>query len=435
MGIVAYGLSFRTAPLQIREKVALPTNQLESILLEIKNQFAAITEIFALSTCNRTEFYYYTNDESSLIIQDWLSNYSDIEKDQLKELTYVHYGEEAARHLIRVSSGLDSQIIGEPQIMGQVKESFEKAKNARVIGTELELLFQITLNIAKKIRTETDIGQNPVSVAYSAVFLASKIFENLESKRALLIGAGETISLVTQHLKRTGIKDIVVTNRTHENALTLAKKYTIKAIAFSDLNAQLVNTDIIISSTGASETIINRRDIEAALIKRKRQPLFIVDIAVPRDVENSIAELPDVYLYTIDDLTNVINSNIEKREDAGIIAEQYALKGSKHYLREHRIKSNRTVLKSYRENIDKIRRGELSKISNIVITETNRKEVFDNFSQNLTNKLTHRMTTIIRNAIADGRTEILQELETLYSSNSDRTNKSTKNSREEHEPN
>ena len=271
--------------------------------------------------------------DSSKVIEEWLVQHSGISETELKKITYRYYNEEAAKHLTRVASGLDSQVLGEPQIMGQVRDSFHKAKLNGTVGEELDMFFRVCLKTAKNIRTKTEIGHNPVSVAYAAVFLAGKIYEDLESKKALLIGAGETISLVAQHLKSAGIEDITIANRTLENAVSLAKRYQANPIALSSLSENLPEIDIIISSTGAPNAIIKKEHIEIAMRSRKRSPMFLVDIAVPRDIEQSVEDISNVYLYTIDQLTEVINSNLDKRQKAAQAAEEFVLSGAKIYLK------------------------------------------------------------------------------------------------------
>ena len=264
MGVVIYGLNYRTAPVEIREKTVVPDETLEMHLKNITNRLPEIEEIFIVSTCNRTEFYYFSEDDASSLIEQWLAQYSSLDHTELKQISYQYSNEEATLHLIRVASGLDSQVLGEPQILGQVRSSFDRAKSAGTIGDELNLFFRVSLKTAKSIRSETKIGHNPVSVAYSAVFLAGKIYENLESKRAMLIGAGETIALATQHLKGAGIKHISIANRTLGNAQALADQYEAQAILLSQISNHLSEIDIIISSTGAQETILKKDDIEKA---------------------------------------------------------------------------------------------------------------------------------------------------------------------------
>ena len=414
MGVVIYGLNYRTAPVEIREKTVVPDETLEINLQKITNRLPEIKELFIVSTCNRTEFYYFSEDDSSSVIEQWLAQYSGIATSELEEISYQYSNENAALHLIRVASGLDSQVLGEPQILGQVRNSYDLAKSAGTIGDELSLFFRVSLKTAKSIRSETKIGHNPISVAYSAVFLAGKIYENLESKRAMLIGAGETIALVTQHLKGAGIEHISIANRTLKNARTLADLYQVQAIPLSQINAHLNEIDIIISSTGAQETILKKDDIESAMKTRKRRPMFIVDIAVPRDIESSIEELPNVYLYTIDHLTEVINSNLEKRKKAAETGEKYAQSGSQTYLKEKRIHAGNTILRKYRENVEIIRQREISKIGNVVITQTNQAKIIEELSHTLTNKLTHDMTVLLRSAIEEDKPDILEELKELY---------------------
>ena len=416
MSVVIYGLNYLTAPVEVREKTVVVADKLDVSLTTILEQTDEIKEIFILSTCNRTEFYYFTDHDSSKVIDEWLVQHSGLNETELKKITYRYYNEEAAKHLTRVASGLDSQVLGEPQIMGQVRDSFHKAKLKGTVGDELDMFFRVCLKTAKNIRTKTEIGHNPVSVAYAAVFLAGKIYEDLESKKALLIGAGETISLVAQHLKSAGIEDITIANRTLKNAVTLAKRYQANAIALSSISENLPEIDIIISSTGAPNAVIKKEHIEIAMRSRKRSPMFLVDIAVPRDIEQSVEDVPNVYLYTIDQLTEVINSNLDKRQKAAQAADEFVLSGAQIYLKEQRIRAGNSVLRIYRENVEHIRASELEKIKMPAITPQNQAKVIEDFSHSLTNKLTHKMTTILRSAIADNQLGLLENLKGLYTS-------------------
>ena len=414
MSVFVYGINFKTAPVEIREKTVLSGDKLQSSLIEISKKLPIINELFIVSTCNRTEFYYSTSDDSLTALETWLSETSGLSRSILSDISYQHSEEEVIKHLIRVAAGLDSQVLGEPQILGQVKESFEQAQKAGSVGKELTSLFQVGLRYAKKIRSETKIGENPVSIAYAAVFLASKIFEDLSSKKALLIGAGETISLVTQHLKQAGIKDLTIANRTLQNAQELASHHDADAILLQTIEEKLPYIDIIVSSTGSEDAILKKRDLEGIMRSRKRNPIFIVDIAVPRDIESSVQEIPNVYLYTIDHLTEVINLNLGKRQQAAEAADEYVSLGSKIYLQEKRISSGSALLKQYRNQVESIRVGELEKIKSILGFKSSELEVLENFSQSLTNKLTHEITTLIRSAIAENKLDLLAELKHLY---------------------
>ena len=414
MSVFVYGINFKTAPVEIREKTVLSSDKLESSLIEIRQKLVTIKELFIISTCNRTEFYYSTSDDSLTALETWLSETSGLSRSILSDISYQYSEDKVIKHFIRVAAGLDSQVLGEPQILGQVKESFEQAQKTGSVGKELTSLFQVGLRYAKKIRSETPIGKNPVSVAYAAVFLASKIFEDLSSKRALLVGAGETISLVTQHLKQAGIKDLTIANRTLQNAQELASHHGADAIHLQAMEEILPSIDIIVSSTGSEDTILHKRDLEGIMKSRKRNPIFIVDIAVPRDIETSVQEIPNVYLYTIDHLTEVINLNMGKRQRAAETAEEYVLLGSNIYLQEKRISSGNILIKQYRSQVESIRVGELDKIKSVLDFKSSDLKVLNNFSQSLSNKLTHEITNLIRSAIAENKLDLLSELKHIY---------------------
>ena len=433
MSVFVYGINFKTAPVEIRERTVLAGDKLEASLREIRKKLTNIKELFIVSTCNRTEFYYSTSDNSLKDLETWLSHTSGLSRSVLRDISYQHSKAEAIKHFIRVAAGLDSQVLGEPQILGQVKDSFEQARQVGSIEKELNLLYQVGLRYAKKIRTETKIGESPVSVAYAAVFLASKIFEDLSSKKALLIGAGDTISLAIQHLKQAGIKNLTVANRTLQNAQKLASQHGADAINLQSLEEKLTSIDIVVSSTGSEKVILKKRDIEIVMKSRKRRPLFIVDIAVPRDIETSVQEIPNVYLYTIDHLTEVINFNVGKRQQAAEAAEDYVLLGSETYQREKRVSSGNVLLKQYRRLVESIRQNELEKTKSAFDINSGTSDILDNFSQSLSNKLTHEITTLIRSAIAENKLELLEELKRLYrleSSNTSGSNSITKRNNE-----
>ena len=296
MSILAYGLNYRTAPLELREQVAFPENGLGIVLRDLTLDVPSIQEVAIVSTCNRTELYCAANSDCAADLGSWLSQRRDVNLQQLQGASYQYWDHDAARHSIRVAAGLDSQMLGEPQIMGQVKTAFALAKEHGTSGPELNLLSRLTLQTAKQVRTRTDIGRNPISVAYAAVSLATQLFSDLPSKRALLLGAGETVALVGEHLRSKGVKDLTIANRTLANAQTLAARLGASAIQLSDVAKALWQFDMVIASTGSTLPVLGKGTVEDAIRERKRRPMFMVDIAVPRDIEAGVGDLPDVYL-------------------------------------------------------------------------------------------------------------------------------------------
>jgi glutamyl-tRNA reductase len=414
MTILAYGLNYRTASLELRERIAFPESEVRAALRQVVADVDAVQEAAILSTCNRTELYCALKPGTDPDLSHWLSSQRAIQVDELEAVAYHHWDADAAKHQIRVACGLDSQVLGEPQIMGQVKTAYALARDTGTLGPELNLLSQIILRTAKEVRTQTDIGRNPISVAYAAVAMAQQIFNNLTDKRALLVGAGETIDLVAEHLRGQGIGGIAIANRTLANAELLAAKYNAEAMQLTDVAERLAEFDVVISSTGASLPVIGKGAVEAAIKQRRHKPIFMVDIAVPRDIEVEVGELPDVYLYSIDDLSQIIETNLAQRRDAAQEAETFIVQGAQHYQRERRVQLSQEVLTQFRNQAKATQEDELARAVKDLQRGTDPEEVLARLSHNLTNKLIHTPTSAIREASAEGRTEFLEFCRTLF---------------------
>ena len=414
MTILAYGLNYRTASLELRERIAFPESEVRAALRQVVADVDAVQEAAILSTCNRTELYCALKPGTDPDLSHWLSSQRAIQVDELEAVAYHLWDADAAKHQIRVACGLDSQVLGEPQIMGQVKTAYALARDTGTLGPELNLLSQIILRTAKEVRTQTDIGRNPISVAYAAVAMAQQIFNNLTDKRALLVGAGETIDLVAEHLRGQGIGGIAIANRTLANAELLAAKYNAEAMQLTDVAERLAEFDVVISSTGASLPVIGKGAVEAAIKQRRHKPIFMVDIAVPRDIEVEVGELPDVYLYSIDDLSQIIETNLAQRRDAAQEAETFIVQGAQHYQRERRVQLSQEVLTQFRNQAKATQEDELARAVKDLKRGTDPEEVLARLSHNLTNKLIHTPTSAIREASAEGRTEFLEFCRTLF---------------------
>ena len=414
MSIVAYGLNHRTASVELRERIAFPEENLSDVLSRLTHDLSNIREAAIVSTCNRTELYCSLSDDNTHDISQWLSAIRPVDITELEDSSYKHWDKDAAKHMIRVAAGLDSQMLGEPQIMGQVKMAYEVARKTGTIGPDLDLLSRMTLRTAKDIRTQTEIGRNPISVAYAAVSLATQIFTNLNTKRALLLGAGDTISLVAEHLAAKNIAGLAIANRTLANAQVLAAKFDAVAMQLSDVAGRLADYDVVISSTASSLPILGKGAVEAAIKKRKRKPMFMVDIAVPRDIESEVGSLPDVYLYTIDDLSNIVQANIEQRQKAAQGAEVIVDMGTERYERERRIHSDKALLTRLRDEAEATRVQELNKALNSLEQTGDAEAALTQLSRALTNKLIHPPTAAIRTASADGKTELVDQLRQVY---------------------
>ena len=414
MAILAYGVNYRTAPLEVRERIAFPEEGIAEALKDVQGSVPTLSEAIIVSTCNRTELYAALDPADEGRIPAWLSRYRKVEPQELASYAYTYWDVDAARHLIRVASGLDSQVLGEPQILGQVKSAYDIARAAGTLGPELNLLSQVSLSAAKRVRTDTDIGRNPVSVAYAAVLMARQIFSDLATKRALLLGAGETIERVAEHLAELGIGAMAVANRTLANAEALAGRFNARAMQLTDVATHLHDYDIVIGSTGSALPVLGKGAVEHAIRMRRRRPMFIVDIAIPRDVEPEVAELSDVYLYTIDDLSEIIEENVRQRRAAAESAETLVEDGATLYLRERRAQQSRALLKAFRDQAEAIRTAELRKAVRDLESGADPEAVLAAFARGLTNKLIHQPTVAIRHASADGRADLLEYLKTLY---------------------
>ena len=354
MTLFAFGINHKTAPVEIREKVAFAPEKLQDALKELSHT-ANIHEVAIVSTCNRTELYYGSDSADSQAIIDWFRQYHHLDADDVDPYIYTHSDNQAVQHILRVASGLDSLVLGEPQILGQIKDAYSTASEAGTIGRQLNRLFQHTFLVAKQVRTDTAIGASPVSVAFAAVNLAKQIFADLSEHTALLIGAGDTIELVARHLNEQKVKNIIVANRTVERAHALAEQFDGEAIALADMPERLVDADIIISSTASQLPILGKGAVERALKERKHRPMFMVDIAVPRDIEPEVNSLNDVYLYTVDDLQEVIEEGLQSRQEAAQQAEEIIQQQVDHFMGWLRSLDAVNTIRAVREQAEAVR--------------------------------------------------------------------------------
>jgi len=412
MTLIALGINHNSASLAVREQVSFSPTQLQEALNSAQRH-ELTGEIAILSTCNRTEIYCQSELSHSEILR-WLAEQKQAELAALEAAHYVYKGEDAARHMMAVASGLDSMVLGEPQILGQMKSCYAVAKEAGTLGSLLHDAFQQVFAVAKKVRSETAIGENPVSVAYAAVSLAQQIFSDLKQDTALLIGAGETIELVARHLKNQHIKGLIVANRTLENASRLADSLAAEAILLADIPKHLPRADIVISSTASQLPLLGKGAVEAALKVRKHKPMFMVDIAVPRDIEPQVGDLPDVYLYTVDDLTEVIDENKKSREQAADIAREIIERGVQRYTHERRAQSAVDVIKALRQKTDDLREQELQKSLKSLASGADAETVMNQLARNLTNKFLHQPTAALKRASVEGKHELVQALRDFY---------------------
>lgn len=412
MTLLALGINHRTATVEVREQVAFTPTQLESALGELRG-LPEVKEAAVLSTCNRTELYCITEEQGERVVLDWLGRFHGLAVEDLSRCAYHYLDNEAARHLMRVAVGLDSMVLGEPQILGQLKDAYQASRHARGLGKELECLFQHTFAVAKQVRTETGIGRNPVSVAYAAVSLASRIFDDFGRARALLIGAGETIELVARHLHEAGVRQLTVANRTRERAELLAAPLAGRAITLDEIPDALMDADIVISSTAAPLPILGKGMVERALKKRRHRPIFMVDIAVPRDIEPEVGQLADIFLYTVDDLQEVIEENRRHRQVAADQAESLIEHGVGAWLHERRIRGGGELIRDYRESAVALRElSEQQALARLARGE-DPEAVIHRLAHQLTNRLLHRPTVALREAASAERHDLLEAAATL----------------------
>jgi glutamyl-tRNA reductase len=413
MTLLAVGINYNTAPVAVRERLSFPAETLFSSLQAL-SQVREVNEAAILSTCNRTEFYCITTTPDEQFLVDWVAQTKNIDIANFKPYLYTHADNQLIRHMFRVACGLDSMILGEPQILGQMKTAYQTACEAGTLGKHLGKLFQQTFTAAKKVRTDTAIGSSPVSVAFAAVQLAQQIFDKLKDQTAILIGAGETIELTARHLRQQGIGRIIIANRTHAKAQSLADQFNGNAINLSELPAYLANADIVISSTASQLPILGKGSVESALKKRRNKPMFMVDLAVPRDIEAEVEQLRDVYLYTVDDLQNTIDQNMDSRRRAAEQAEEIIDTQVDSFLAWQRAQSAQTTIRDYRLQAEEIRDEALQKALALLKNGNTPEEALARLAYNLTNKLIHTPSTQIRDAAANERHHVIAAAHEIF---------------------
>lgn len=464
MPVSILGINHKTAPVSVREKVAFAPHNISEALISLQS-FAELNEVAIISTCNRMEVVYsgkqditntglgnqkLNNKITHQKIIDWLSDYHQLEASQIEAHCYQQHQQLAVSHLMSVASGLDSMVLGEPQILGQVKDAFGYAKNAGTIGLYLNRLFQQTFTLAKQVRTDTQIGESAVSVAYAAITLAKRIFADFDKATALFIGAGETIELAAKHLMRQGVVNIHIANRTVERAQDLVKelnqskrlkdqlkdglKNAVKHNSKSDtpLNIQahslmalpelIEKADIIISSTASPVPIIGKGLMENAIIARKHRTMFLVDLAVPRDIEAEVSSLEDVYLYTVDDMQGVIQENLKSRENAAVEAKNIVELHKEKYLTWLQSLSSVSLLKDFRSQFENIKSEEITRaLSKLeLVSDKEYKQVeklITELSNRLTQKFMHQPSKSIRKAGEENNQDALATIAKTFGLN------------------
>lgn len=412
MQLFTLGLNHQTAPVAVREKLAFSAESLPAALSSLLGQHQ-VKEAAIVSTCNRTEIYCNTLAPQAAI--SWLADYHQMRHAEIEPYLYLLPADQAVRHAFRVAAGLDSMVLGEAQILGQLKDAVRRAQDAGTLGILLNTLFQRTFSVAKEVRTRTEIGANSVSMAAAAVRLAERIFPSVRGTRVLFIGAGEMIELCATYFAAQQPRSITVANRTLERAQGLAGRFTNgSAITLAELPAQLASHDIVVTSTGSTLPILGKGMVERALKQRKRQPIFMVDLAVPRDVEAEVAELEDVYLYTVDDLADVVQEGRGRRQHAvheaesiidGKVAEFMAWLDSRDVV---------PVIRSLRDRAERLRRHELEKAFKALERGEDPRRALEALASSLTNKFTHLPTHALNHSTAEERDMLIDAVNRIY---------------------
>jgi len=414
MSLHTLGINHKTAPIDIRERLVFAPDSVEPALGELIT-LTGVDEAAILSTCNRTELYFdLDQDDREGAILEWLSDYHRVDPPELQPYLYRHRDETSVRHLLRVACGLDSLVLGEPQILGQLKSAYQHAAQAGTAGRLLSRLFQHTFAVAKQVRTDTAISANPVSVAFAAVGLAKQIFGELEDQTALMIGAGETVELALRHLHANGIGRVLVANRSQERADNLARQYGGEGIVLTDIARRLAETDIVISSTASPLPVLGKGAVERALKIRKHRPIFMVDIAVPRDIEPEVGRLDDVYLYTVDDLQQVVEDNYQSRREAANEAERVIEVQVHNFMGWLRAQDAVGTIRAFREHAASIQEEVLARAQRMHAQGKPADEVMAYLAHTLTNKLTHNPTSALNQAGRDGRLELIEAAQELF---------------------
>ena len=413
MPLQILGINHTTAPVDIRERVVIPESRVPDALNDLKSQEGVHAGII-VSTCNRTEIYCETEFDHPEPLTQWLAAFNGLEQRSIEKYIYHHQQENAVHHVLRVASGLDSMVLGEPQILGQLKSAYQASNDAGTLGVHLNRLFQHTFSVAKQVRSETSIGSSPVSIAYAAVTLAKQIFSDLSEQTTLLVGAGETIELVARHLHNNGIGRIIVANRNFERAHNLAKQFDGYAIELKEIASHLSEADIVISSTASEEPLIMYAQAKQAIKERRHRPILMVDIAVPRDIDPKVAQLEDIYLYSVDDMQDIIQENMKSREAAASEAEDIISEHVNQFMGWIRARDAVPTICGIRNWAEEIKGETLEKARRQLLQGKDTSEVINQLAHNLTNKLIHNPSSRLREAGFQQEEDIIEAARMLF---------------------
>lgn len=409
---IACGLSHKTAPLDVREKIAFTTS-MQKILLHDLMQSSSINEIAILCTCNRTEIYCDTKEPHK--ITDWLVTQQYLPNTQLTPFIYMHHGKQGVRHILRVASGLDSMMIGESQIFAQMKQAYQQACELGTIKSSLHMIFQYTFSASKRIRQQSGIGNNPVSLAYVVISLITKVFADFSKLKILIIGSGEISTLVAKYLYAEGVRHFLIASRNSEHAKQLATLLNGQTLNISDITHYLAEADVVISATTCPLPFISKNIVKHALSNRQaHHNLCLFDLALPRDIESDVAELAGVYLYNIDDLQHIITKGMHERHKAALKAEQLIDCELDNFVRQYRSLSAKNIIKNYRQNMYKLAQEELQRAKNKLSAGKMQDIVLNEFCERLINKLIHQPSIGFRKAAWDDRTDLYELIKYLF---------------------
>jgi glutamyl-tRNA reductase len=419
MSLLAFGVNHHTAPLRLRERVSIIPDAMPEVLTRLRSE-SGVAEAAILSTCNRTEVYCSLGITEQQSVIDWFSRFHGLALRQLEPHLYAHPDARAVKHVMRVASGLDSMVIGEPQVLGQLKSAYVTAVRAGSVGNLLNRLFQHSFSVAKQVRSRTAIGNHPVSIAFAAVRLAQQIFGPLGDYTGMLVGAGETIELAARHLRKNGLARLIIANRSLDRAQALAREFGAYAIPLTDIARHIAEADIIVIATTSPAPIIDRALMETAVASRKHRPVFIADLAVPRDVDPQTGELPDVYLYTVDDLRTIIHDNLRNRQQAALQAEEIIDVQVVNFMDWMLSRDAVSAIRALRGQAEDLRQEvaewALSRLRQGADPELLIREA----SRVLTNKLLHEPTVQLRKAGTRGRGDLLEAARELFHLKEDR---------------
>lgn len=412
MSFFALGVNHQTASVELREQVAFNAERLAALLLE-QNKHSSLNDLVVVSTCNRTEVYAMTEDADSVLT--WLAQVNNIDVKQLIHHVYRYENAQAVTHLMRVASGLDSLMLGEPQILGQVKSALALSKDAETVSPELNSVFEYAFYAAKRVRSETSVGSHAVSMGYAVAQLASQVFSHPEKLTVMVVAAGEMNSLVAKHLAEMGVAKILICNRSRERADLLAQEIAhqvdVEIIPFTELAQNLHRADVVSSCTGSLHQVIEYSDVKVALKKRRYQQMLMVDLAVPRDIDPKVESLDNVYLYGVDDLQSVIDENLAQRRQAAVEAEIMVNQLATQLITQQKVKEASGTIQAYRQHSEEVSQNELAHALESLQHGHDAEQVLHEFAHRLTQKLMHPTSILLREAAKAENPDYLEWLQ------------------------